>query len=178
MAAGDAALAWAYLSRSDDYRVAWAASARAPEYETGLVPMRIQSDIDLESARFGLLAWEDPDRVEGVVSPFWAEAPMLAGELVQGAQPLLSLLASTGARIEGLRLSSGGLVLKVERGDNAAQVRIDASAPFPAEAGLVLRLDHALPLAIVIERVQDLWSVSHGSVPRRGRVRGEDIRNC
>ena len=51
---------------------------------------------------------------------------MLDGELVQGARPLLPLLASAGARIEGLRLGSGGLVLKVQRGDKAAQVSIGA----------------------------------------------------
>ena len=100
--------------------------------------------------------------------PFWAEAPMLDGELVQGARPLLPLLASSGARIEGLRLGSGGLVLKVQRGDKAAQVRIGAGGPFPADAGLVVRLDYALPLPVLIERVRDLWNVTHGPVPRRG----------
>ena len=49
--------------------------------------MRIQSDGDLEAARFALLAWEDPDRTEGVTSPFWAETPMLDGELGHGARP-------------------------------------------------------------------------------------------
>ena len=140
--------------------------------------MRIQSDSVLESARFGLLAWEDPHRLAHVTSPFWADAPMLEGELVQRAQPLLSLLASAGARIEGLLFGSGGLVFKVECGDNPAQVRVAANGPFPADAGLVLRLDHAPPIPIVIELVKDLWSVSHGPVPRRGRVRREDIRNC
>ena len=178
MAAGDASLAWAYLSRSPDYRTAWAASAQAQAYEAGPISLRIQSANDLGAARFALLAWEDPDRPDDVVSPFWAEAPMLDGELVQGARPLLPLLASSGARIEGLRLGSGGLVLKVQRGDKAAQVRIGAGGPFPADAGLVVRLDYAHPLPVLIERVRDLWNVTHGPVPRRGRVRGEDIRNC
>ena len=39
--------------------------------EAGPIPLRIQDDSDLEAARFALLAWEDPDRTDGVVSPFW-----------------------------------------------------------------------------------------------------------
>ena len=70
MAAGDAALAWAYLSRSPDYRTAWSASARAPAYEAGPIPLRVQSARDLGAARFALLAREDPDRPDAVVSPF------------------------------------------------------------------------------------------------------------
>ena len=178
MAVVDAALAWAYLSRSDEYRTAWTASAQAPQYESGPIPLRIQSDHDLEAARFALLAWKDPDGTDGAVSPFWIEAPMLFGDLVTDARPLLPLLAAAGARIEGLRLGTGELVLKVERGDEAAQVRIGTNGPFPAEAGLVVRLDYALPLPVAIERVRDLWGVSHGPVPPRGRVRGEDTRNC
>ena len=88
MAAGDAALAWAYLNRSPEYRTAWTVSAQAPAYVAGPIPLRMQSDGDLEAARFALLAWEDPVRTEGVTSPFWAEAPMLVGELVQPPGPM------------------------------------------------------------------------------------------
>ena len=138
MAVVDAALAWAYLSRSDEYRAAWVASAQAPEYEVGPIPLRIQNEHDLEAARFALLAWKDPDGTDGAASPFWTEAPMLSGDFVTDARPLLPLLAAAGVRIEGLRLGTGELVLKVERGDEVAQVRIENPGPFPAEAGLAL----------------------------------------
>ena len=69
---------------------------------------------------------------------------MLEGELVAGAKPLLPMLEAAGARIEGLRLAGGGLVLKIERGEYAAQVHIAAPGPFPADAGLVVRLEYRL----------------------------------
>ena len=175
MGAGDGALAWEYLRRSTEYRAARGARADAPVYEAAPFPVRVQGDADLDAARFSLLAWEDPDRADGARSPFWAEAPMLDAELVQGARPLLDLLAGAQARIEGLRLVTGALVLKIERGCLVAQVRIPAVGRLSARAGLVVRLDYALPLPVVIERLSDLWGVAHGPAPRRGRVLGGGI---
>ena len=112
MGAGNGAFAWEYLRRNAEYRAVHEASAHAPSFEPAPFSVRIQGRADPVAARFALPAWKDPDREDGVLSPFWAEAPMPDAELVQGARPTLALLASAGARIEGLRLAAGGLVLK------------------------------------------------------------------
>lgn len=177
MGAGDGALAWEYLGRNPEYRTVWAAQSVAPAFETGPFPIRIQNEADLAAGRFALLALEDPDRADGMRSPFWAEAPMLEGELVAGAKPLVAMLDAAGARIEGLRLAAGGLVLKIERGEYAAQVHIGAPGPFPVDASLVVRLEYGLPLPLLIGRLRDLWALVHTPVPREGRVRGEDIES-
>ena len=165
-------LAWAFLRRNPDYRAAWVAAGAVSDFEAAPFPVRIRSERDAEAARFGLLAWEDPFAGDGPASPFWAEAPMLGGELVRDARPLLPLLESAGARIEGLRLAAGALVLKIERGGLTAQVRIAVRSPYPEGTGLVARLDYGLPLPLAIERVNDLWSLAHGPAPPRGRARG------
>lgn len=175
MGASDAALAWEYLRRSPDYCTVWEAYASPHAFEDAPFPIRVQGETDLAAARFALLAWQEPLHGGGTASPFWAVAPMLEGELVEGARPLLPLLARAGACIDGLRLCDGALVLKIERGERAAQVRIPRIGPFPADCGLVVRLDYGLPLPVVIERLRDLWSLAHGPAPQRGRVRGEEI---
>ena len=178
MGAQSAAAAWAYLRRSAEYRTAFGHEAGASILESAPLRVRVQGEADLAAARFALLAFEDPERDDGAVSPFWCEAPTLGGELVSSSRALLPLLAAAGARIEGLRLVSGALVLKIERGEAAAQVRIERPGPFPAEAGLVVRLDYGLALPHAVERVKDLWGLAHGPAPRRGLVRGEDIASC
>ena len=123
MGACNGALAWEYLRRIAEYRTVHDASAQPPLFEPAPFPVRIQGSSDPVAARFALLAWKDPDREDGVLSPFRAEALMLDAELVQGALPMLALLASVGARIESLRLAAEGLVLKIERGPLAAHSR-------------------------------------------------------
>lgn len=178
MGAESAAVAWEYLRRNARYREAYGREARAPAFEPAPFPVRIQAEADRAAAPFALLSFEDPGRGAGARFPFFAEAPMLAGELVAGATPLLALLARVGAHIEGLRLLDGGLVLKIERGENAAQVRIAGAGPFPADAALIVHLDYGLALPVLITRLKELWALAHGPAPRHGRVRGEDIGSC
>ena len=177
MAASDGAEAWEGLRRNPEYRAARSAHAAAPVFEDAPFPIRIQGAADREAARFALLAWQDPDG-EVAASPFWSVAPMHCAELVAGSRPLLALVAAAGARIEGLRLAGGALVLKIERGRLAAQVRVGPGGAICEDAGLSLRLDCALPLAMALERVTELWGVVHDPAPRRGRDRGEAIATC
>ena len=114
MGAGDGALAWEYLRRNPNYRDAWEAATATPVFEKAPFPLRVQTEADLATARFALLAWADPEAADGeagggAVSPFWAEAPMLRGKLSSNATPLLALLDGAGARLEGLRLADGCL---------------------------------------------------------------------
>ena len=173
-----AAVAWEFLRRNARYREAYGYEARAPAFEPGPFPVRIQSEADRAAAPFALLSFENPDATAGAGFPFFAEAPMLEGELVAGARPLLPLLARAGACVEGLRLLDGGLILKIERGRDAAQVRLAAAGPFPDDAALMVRLEYGLPLPVLVERLKELWALAHGPAPRHGRVRGEDMRIC
>ena len=172
MAAGDLARAWALLRLDRDYRAAWQAHAARPVYEDDtLFPVRIRSEADRIAERdWSLLAWEDPDG--DAVSAF-IDVPMLEGEGSMSASPLLPMLDAAGARVEGLRLDGGALVLKVEANGMARQVRIAAPAPLLAGGGVRLFHDWGLALPVAIARLGDLWSVSGGDpsageAPRHG----------
>ena len=137
-------------------------------------PVRIRSGADLIAAReWGLMAWEDPDG--DAVSAFFADEPMLEGEGSATAPPLVAMLEAAGARIEGLRLDDGALVLKVgaDGADGqaaAVQVRIADPAPLLAGGGVRLFHDWGLALPVAIARLGDLWSVSGGDPsPGSGR---------
>ena len=124
MAAGNGGLAWEYLRLDPEYWEAWASHAAAPVYEDAPCRLRVQDGTDRAASRFSLLAWQDPYAASGTATPFWSHVPMLDGELVpRGTVPVVPLLAGAGARLEGLRLLDGAVVLKVERGDATVQVR-------------------------------------------------------
>ena len=170
---------WSFLRWDRKYRAAWRDHAAPPEYEDAPFPVRIRSEADLEAGQpWRMLAWEDPFDEDGPASPFWTDAPMLSGEGSADAPPLLPMLAEAGARIEGLRLGDGGLILKVENHGMAAQVHM-ADDRLLMDGGGV-RLPHywgpEIPAAIA--RLTDLWAVSGGPVPRPGRVRGAKTGSC
>ena len=121
-----AARAWQFLKRNPDYLVKWRNTAdAAPAIKAAPFPLRSQTPADLKAAAWGVLAWENPLAVNGPVSPFWAEAPMLEAEAVPPdatppVPPLMALLRQCGARMSRLRLWPGGaLILKIERDDAA-----------------------------------------------------------
>ena len=161
MAAGDLARAWALLRLDRDYRSAWQAHADRPVYEDDTsFPVRIRSDADRIAARdWSLFAWEDPHG--NAVSAFF-DTPMLEGQGSATAQPLMPMLEAAGARIEGLRLDGGALVLKVEAAGMARQVRIADPAPLLAGGGVRLTHDWGPALPAAIARLGDLWSISGG----------------
>ena len=161
-------MAWACLRRARDYRAAWGRHAARPRYEAGTpFPVRIRSGADRIAERdWSLLAFEDPDG--DAVSAFFRDAPMLEGEGSATASPLLAMLDAAGARVEGLRLDDGALVLKVESAGMAVQVHICDPAPLLAGGGVRLVHDWGLALPVAIARLGDLWSVSGGPDPRQG----------
>ena len=169
--------AWEVLRRRPDYRAAWRAAAAAPSFEPAPFPVRVQSAADRAAARWRLLAWQDPHG-DGPASPFWTDGPMLDGRFSRRAAPILPLLSEAGARLEGLRLAGGGLVLKIERGRSAVQLRIAGRRRVPAASGLTVCLDVDLDLAVRIGRARDLWGVYGCPVPPRGRVRGARTASC
>ena len=167
--------AWSYLRCDPDYRAAWRARAAPPGYEPGApFPVRIQSRADRAAlARWSLLAWQDPFEDAGPLSAFFAGVPMLDGAGSASAPPLLLQLAEAGARLEGLRLADGVLILKVEKAGLAVQVRVTAPGPLLAGGGVRVWHDWGLRLPVNIARLTDLWSVSGGPSPRSG-IGGRD----
>ena len=175
MATGGGPRAWAFLRRNPVYRALWRQGAARPVFEAAPFPVCIQSMADRQALEWGLLAWEGPLKINGPVSPFWAEAPMLDGEWGTGAPALPGLLAKSGARLEGLRLIDGTLILKIENGENAAQVRVRAGTGVGIGAGLVLRLGFGHGQADAIARLEDLACLASESGPnRRHGGRGTD----
>ena len=130
--------AWAFLRRNPVYREASREASERPVFEAAPFPVCIQSKADRQALTWGLLAWEDSHKADGPASPFWAEAPMLEGEWATGAPALPGQLARSGARLEGLRLIDGTLILKIENGEDAAQVRVRAGTGAVIGARLAL----------------------------------------
>ena len=172
---GDGVLAWMVLRQVDDYRKAWrrhAASAgvsTAPE--PGPFPIRIQMEADLEAERFEMLTWEDPRKADGPTSPFWRQDGMPEGVLVPGAEPLLGLVGDRGS-VEGLRLLNGDLVLKIEYGGAAVQIRLENVLRFPDDGGITINHTFGLRMPLSVQRLNDFWSVAGRTAPGNDRDRG------
>ncbi len=178
METGDGALAWAVLRQVGAYREAWGRYAMAggvsAPLESGPFPIRVQTEADLEAERFELLAWEDPLRAAGPVSPFWRQDGMPEGLLESGARPLVGLVGDNGS-VEGLRLLGGDLVLKIEYAGAAVQVRLANVERFPDDGGISLRLPFGLRVPLSVRRLLDFWSAAGRPALRNGRGRGAEF---
>ena len=108
----------------------------------------------------------EPVRARRPASPFLAGERMLEGEGSAHAPPLVPILESVGARIDGLRLLDGTLIVKIEQDGRAVQIRVAKEGPLLAGGGLRLYHDFGLELPMEIARLTELWSVSGGPAPR------------
>ncbi len=171
---------WKLLCGLEAYRAAYEAHAAPPGFERETAfPVRVQSKADLAARDpWRIEAWENPFARDGPASPFLAGEAMLEAEGSARASPLVPFLAAAGARIDGLRLLDGTLIVKVEQAGRAVQVRVTNEGPLLAGGGLRLYHDYGLELPMEIARLEDLWSVSGGPAPRRGRVRWARNGNC
>ena len=179
LAFAGAVTAWRIVRRRPDYRKGWlAASGRTGRAEGAPVPIRRQTEADLEAAPWGLLAWEDPFADDGPASPFWADAPMAEGMPGRaGSPPFVDLVRREKGSVSGLLLLDGTLILKVERGGASGQVRIADGASFDAAGSLGLFIpwgeDH---MERALARAGDLRAVVAGEggqrpFPPRSRTR-------
>ena len=162
MTNGGPVRAWQFLKRNPRYFADWRDADPAPSVGPASFPLRAQSRSDAAAAAWGLLAWECPQGEDGPSSPFWAGAPMPEAESAPPDTPgmpgLSTLLRDAGARLSGLRLSGGALILKIERGGDAVQVRIADGKPFDPGRGLVLRLPVRLELFVNLVNDRGLWA--------------------
>ena len=172
METGDGVLAWRILRLVGDYEMAWArhGAGSTPALEPGPFRIRIQSEADMEAARFELLAWADPHDAEGPVAPFWRQDAMPAGFLDPEAPPL-AVAVGVGSKIEGLRLLDGDLVVRIERCGAAVQVRIRGAAPFPDGGGIAVKHFGLLEMPHSMRVMVDFWNAAGRTGPRKGRAR-------
>ena len=178
LAFAGAIIAWRILRCDPDYCNEWVSAAEhSGSAGGGVIPIRDQTEADLEAAPWGLLAWQDPFTDEGPASPFWADAPMAEGRQAGGGTPpFADLVRREKGAISGLRLLDGALILKVERKGAAGMVRIEDGASFDPAGGLGLFLpwgdDH---MERALARAEDIRAVVAGEVghrpfPRKSRT--------
>ena len=101
----------------------WRWAVPAPE-EPAPFPLRAQTEADLRAAEWGLFAWVDPSADDGAASAFWIEAPTFEAEPSPEGAVLLELLAMPEARLNGLRLADGSVIVKVGQGSTSVHLRI------------------------------------------------------
>ena len=173
MQTGNGVLAWRMLRLVGKYQEAWArygAAGPPPALEPGPFPIRVQTEADMEAARFELLAWEDPHDAEGPVAPFWRQDGMPDGFLDPEAPPLAAA-AGASSRVEGLRLLDGDLVVRIERRGAAVQVRVRGAAPFPEDGGIAVKHFDLLEIPHSMRVMLDFWNAAGLTGPRKGRAR-------
>lgn len=172
---GDGVLAWTVLRRVGDYHDAWRSHAAGAGALVALEPgpfrIRIQTEADLEADRFEMLAWEDPWKADGPASCFWRQCGMPEGQLDSRARSLVALVGEGGS-IEGLRLLGGDLVLKIEYGGAAVQIRVSGVERFPDDGGISVSHAFGLRMPLSVRRLLDFWSVAGCPAPRNGQGRG------
>ncbi len=178
--AAGAARAWRFLKRNTEFHEVCAALAvEAPELEDAPFALRRQMRAERGLGRFGLHALEDPFALDGPCSPFWTVAPMLDVEAVREDGPGLAALArAAGTALAGLRLAGGALILKLERGARAQQVRLAEGAAFdPLRDNIEVRLRPGAAFPGRHARIGELWRLLCVPAPRPGRRRGPGIAN-
>ena len=124
---------WHALRANPGYKADWRAHGGAPSVvESAGFALCAQTEADLEAARWGLLAWEDP-RERSRFRPFWIDGKMLEAAVVEPGDPLGMMARATGMSASGLRLLDGALVLKVHRGRRVEQIRVLEGDAFDME---------------------------------------------
>ena len=102
---------------------------------------------------------------------------MLPAGISKGASPLVPGLAALGASLSGLRLANSDLVLKIERGHAATQLRIQAGTGFGEADGVLAQHDILLSPAEFSSRLREACALMSWEVPRWGGGRGTKKKN-
>ena len=96
---------------------------------------------------------------------------MPEGVLEPGAEPLVRLVGDRGS-VEGLSLLDGDLVLKIEYGGAAVQVRLRNVDRFPDDSGISVKHGFGLGIPLSVRRLLDFWRIAGRPAPRNGKGRG------
>ena len=170
---------WKLLRAVRPYRAAYEAHAEPPAFEEADFPVRVQSVADLAAREpWRIEAWENPFARDGPASPFLAGEAMLEAEGSAAATPLVPFLTAAGARIDGLRLLDGTLIVKIEQDGRAVQVRVRNDGPLLAGGGFLLYHDPGADLPMTMARLAALLSVMGGPAPRPGWGRWARNGSC
>ena len=170
---------WRLLRGLRAYQAAFEAHAEPPVFEEADFAVRVQSEADLAAYNpWRIEAWENPFARDGPASPFLAGERMLEAVGSVQATPFVPFLAASGARIDGLRLRDGTLIVKIELDGRAVQVRVANDGPLLAGGGIWLCCDPGDGLAMTIAGLTALWSVTGGPAPRSGWVRWARNGSC
>ncbi len=162
--------AWNFLRKNPDYISDWHHPDTTPSIKNDTNSLNIyeQHQHDLSAKKWGLFMYQDPTASPESITPFWSIAPTLDAEIVHGSlPPLLPMLRKVGAKITGLLLLNGDLVLKVEHGAMSVQVRIKDGKKFDETSGLTLHLPLDLTLPIRLTRSLDLWNFTTGQQAKK-----------
>jgi len=157
--------AWEFLRRNPDYISDWNHFGTMPTIKNDTKSFNIyeQHPSDQSAEKWGLFTFQDPMASPESSTPFWSIAPTLEAEVVHASQPsLLPMLREVGAKIAGLLLLNGDIILKVEHGAMTVQVRIKDAKAFDESSGLTLRLPLDLRLPVRLTRSMDLWKIAAG----------------
>ena len=129
--------AWRLLWTNPDYVEDWQAHGGPVLQEPPPLPLRRQTEADLEAARWNLLAWEPP-WLKRLGAPFWADVPMLEGRPMDFGEAtektLRGVVGKSEATFMGLRLRDGALILRVERDRKAPEHRFGLTVSFAGTA--------------------------------------------
>lgn len=157
--------AWEFLRKNPDYISDWHHFGTMPAIKDDTRPFNIyeQHPSDQSADKWGLFTFQDPVASPERSTPFWSIAPTLEAEVVHASQvSLLPMLRETGAKITGLLLLNGDIILKVEHGASTVLVRIKDAKAFDETSGLILRLPLDLRLPVRLTRSKDLWKIAAG----------------
>ena len=160
--------AWKFLKKNPGFILDWwMLAAGVPPAEGEPFPIRTQTAADLEAAHWGLLVWEDPLSEDGPASPFWSVAPTLEAVAAPGAPVFAEFLETPGVRLSGVRMASGSaMVLKIEQGEAAVQLRIADADAFDIEGGVALLTPAGSETPARLRRAADLWPAGAAKAKR------------
>ena len=144
-------------------------AAPAPE-EPAPFPLRAQTEADLRAAEWGLFAWVDPSVDDGAASAFWIEAPTFEAEPSPEGAVLLELLAMPEARLNGLRLADGSVIVKVGQGSTSVHLRIADGDGFDPEGRFVvhIQMPASWNLRSQLRRTASLWPIGAPAKQKTG----------
>ena len=162
--------AWQFLKCNPAYVEDWWRWAVPAPEEPAPFPLGAQTEADLRAAEWGLFAWVDPSADDGAAPAFWIEAPTFEAEPSPEGAVLLELLAMPEARLDGLRLADGSVIVKVDQGGTSAHLRVADGGGFDPEGRFVvhIQMPAAWNLRSQLRRTASLWPIGAPAKQKKG----------